>query len=141
MSRASAGGGRSGTALALALVLAACSPAADRSTLTAPAETTGVGDPAAYVVAPGESFEIRLAANPTTGFAWELGAPLDGDVVRSVATTYAPKEGGAVGAGGISRWTFEGVGPGRTSIVLVYRRPWEPEVAPARVAVYSVVVD
>ena len=108
-------------------------------------DTTGrgteLGDPAAYVVAPGETFEIRLAANPSTGFAWELGAPLDGAVVRSIATAYEPKVGDRVGAGGISVWKFEGVAPGRATIVLAYRRPWEPEVAPARTATYSVAVD
>jgi inhibitor of cysteine peptidase len=62
-------------------------------------------------------------------------------VVRSVATAYVPKEGGDAGAGGTAVWTFEGTGRGRTNVVLVYRRPWEPEVAPARVAVYSVAVD
>ena len=96
---------------------------------------------AAYVVAPGETFEIRLAANPSTGFAWELGAPLDGSIVRSIANAYEPKVGDRVGAGGISVWKFEGVAAGRATIVLVYRRPWEPEVAPARTATYSVAVD
>jgi len=38
-------------------------------------------------------------------------------------------------------WKFEGVAAGRATIVLVYRRPWEPEVAPARTATYSVAVD
>jgi predicted secreted protein len=145
-------------AFALVVVLglaSACSGNAKRTTLAASDEAANqrnslagsdeaasrIGDPAAYLVAPGESFDIRLAANPSTGFSWELGAPLDEAVVRSVGTAYVPKEGGAVGGAGTARWTFEGVAPGRTTIVLVYRRPWEPEVAPARVAVYSVAVD
>jgi inhibitor of cysteine peptidase len=98
------------------------------------------GDPAAYVLTPGETFEVRLPANPTTGFSWELGPSLDDAVVREVSTTYRPDESGKVGGGGTSIWKFAAVGPGRTRVVMLYRRPWEPEVAPAKVAVYSVAV-
>jgi predicted secreted protein len=99
------------------------------------------GDPAAYVVTTGESFEVRLPANPTTGFAWELSSPLDESVVRKVGAAYRPDESGKVGGGGTSIWTFAATGPGRATLVLLYRRPWEPEVAPAKVAVYSVAVN
>jgi predicted secreted protein len=45
-----------------------------------------------------------------------------------------------VGQGGVETWRFEAVAPGRTQIELVYVRPWESDVAPARWAIYSVEV-
>lgn len=135
--------GNRAVGLALAGALSsACAGTSARSGPFAPTEASDqVGEPAAYLVAPGEPFEIHLPANPSTGYAWELGAPLDGAVVRAVSTAYEPSPRDADGAAGSSVWTFAGVGAGRTIIVLVYRRPWEPEVAPARVAAYSVAVN
>lgn len=143
--------GRSRGALAagvLATLLAACAESASRG-VVAPGgigdprdrEALDRGDPAAFVLTTGESFEIRVPANPTTGFGWELGSSLDDSVVRKVSTTYQSSESGKVGASGTSIWKFTAVGEGRTNVVLLYRRPWEPEVAPAKIAVYSVVVD
>jgi len=93
--------------------------------------------PAEIVAAPGARFTLRLDANHTTGFAWELAKPLDAAVVTHVGTEYEEPVGGKIGAGGVEVWTFQAVAPGWAAISLAYRRPWE-EMAPARMLVYSV---
>lgn len=95
--------------------------------------------PAELVAAPGERFTLRLDANRTTGFQWELAKPLDAAVVAVVGTEYEELAGGTVGAGGTEVWTFEAVAPGWAAINLAYRRSWE-EMTPARILVYSVEV-
>lgn len=96
--------------------------------------------PADLVVAPGRQFTIALDANRSTGFQWELAKPLDTDVVTHAGTTYEQEPDASLGAGGKEVWTFDAVAPGWAKIELVYRRPWE-EMAPARIAVYSVDVQ
>ena len=97
--------------------------------------------PAGRAVALGEEFEIRLPANQTTGYRWELGNPPDESIVRLLNSRYEAEPTDVVGSGGITVFTFEGVGAGRTSIKLVYVRPWEKGVAPAREATYAIVVE
>lgn len=93
--------------------------------------------PAQIVAAPGEQFTLRLDANRSTGFAWELAKPLDTAVVTLVGTEYEEATSGGVGAPGVEVWTFAAVASGWTTIHLAYRRPWE-EMAPARILAYSV---
>ncbi|HEY8516142.1 MAG TPA: protease inhibitor I42 family protein [Candidatus Binatia bacterium] len=94
--------------------------------------------PAALIVAPGERFTISLEANHSTGFSWQLAKPLAENVVTLVETTYETPPGAPPGAPGKELWTFEAVAPGWTSIDFAYRRPWEENLAPARLASYSV---
>jgi len=126
-------------------------------------------------VSPGQQFDVRLPSNPSTGYQWQIGPPLDEAVVKLVGSDFqrvepaalptpspTPVTGGTfarpgvepppapgeappseevrVGQGGLETWRFEGVAPGRARIELVYVRPWETDVAPARVAAYSVEV-
>ena len=106
--------------------------------------------PAARRLAVGEEFDIRLPSNPSTGYQWQVAA-LDEKVVRLVDTRWEPQVGGeevadgspparAVGVGGTSVLTFVGVADGRGVIRLVYVRPWEKGIAPARRADYAVEV-
>lgn len=106
--------------------------------------------PAARRLAVGEEFDIRLPSNPSTGYQWQVAA-LDEKVVRLVDTRWEPQVGGeagadgsppapAVGVGGTSVLTFVGAADGRGVIRLVYVRPWEKGIAPARRADYAVEV-
>lgn len=95
--------------------------------------------PASETVAAGEEFDIRLPANPTTGYRWQVGS-IDERVVRLVDTRYERTAPDPLGAGGTDIFTFVGVAKGRGNIQLVYVRPWEKGVAPARTAAYSVEV-
>ncbi len=93
--------------------------------------------PASMTVAAGEEFDIRLPANPSTGYRWQIGV-LDERVVRLVDSRYEPGATDRVGAGGTDVFSFVGVAKGRGRINLVYVRPWETAVAPAKTAEYSV---
>jgi inhibitor of cysteine peptidase len=91
-----------------------------------------------------DPFSIRLDANPTTGYQWELAAPFDENVLHHEGTDFEPSDQarqGLVGAGGRSVWTFDALCVGWTVVHLRYRRPWEPaDDATDRQAIYTVVV-
>jgi predicted secreted protein len=101
--------------------------------------------PAAFVVAPGQRFNIPLDSNPSTGYRWQLAKAPDESVVKLVGSAYqqANPGGGAPprpGQAGFEVWTFEGVAPGRTSIELNYVRASDKGQVPASFALYSVEV-
>ena len=92
----------------------------------------------------GQTLTVNLKSNPTTGYQWEL-AECDDAVVRLVSGHFTPpsevtERSGAlrVGAGGIQTFLFKGSGAGRTTLKLVYRRPWEKDVEP--IQTFSVTV-
>jgi predicted secreted protein len=89
-------------------------------------------------VAVGQEFRITVASNATTGYHWELAAPLDEAVVKLVTNEYKSPETKALGAGGLEIWTFQAMGRGQTVINLKYVRPWEEDVAPVKTASYAV---
>jgi inhibitor of cysteine peptidase len=87
----------------------------------------------------GERFVVGLQSNPTTGFRWQADTPSLGGIVQVVDTTYypvPPSQPGApplAGAGGKECLTFEATASGTTTLMLTYRRPFEPAtVAPAK---------
>jgi predicted secreted protein len=96
--------------------------------------------PSQLDVAVGQEFSITLASNATTGYHWELAAPLDEAVVKLVASQYKTHETKMLGAGGQEIWTFTAVGRGQTVVQLKYVRPWEKDVPPVKTASYVVIV-
>ena len=91
-------------------------------------------------VAVEREFSVTLPSNPTTGYHWELAAPLAEGIVKLVNSTYQAPATGLLGAGGEEIWTFKAVGRGETVIELKYVRPWEKDVAPADRASFRVTV-
>ncbi len=89
----------------------------------------------------GERFSVFLDSNPTTGYRWQLGNPLDEAVLQLVGTEYEAPQSKLLGAGGKEKWTFRAVGRGVTSITLEYVRPWEKGVPPGKTVVYPVRVE
>jgi predicted secreted protein len=79
-------------------------------------------DPAqAIQVAVGETFAVRLAGNPTTGYTWQ--ASVDSTYLELVGQEFEPGAEG-VGAGGHEVSRFRARAAGETEIVFEYRRPW-----------------
>ncbi len=83
-------------------------------------------------LAAGQTLEVTLESNPTTGYGWEV-SEVDGAVLAQEGEAQfqeAPTEGEqVVGAGGVQTFRFT-ASPGETTLTLVYRRPWEKDVDP-----------
>lgn len=83
----------------------------------------------------GESLEIALAENPTTGYRWQRAkqtAEEAGSPCPFAQDAYEPGRAGMPGAGGIHWWQFNAVEPGACKIELEYRRSWEKDKPPER---------
>jgi inhibitor of cysteine peptidase len=113
-----------------ALGCAAPGPAAPGS----PARITVPESGGQAILAVGQELALQLEANASTGYRWELGTPVpevlsvvDGGTYREALDPEA-----RVGSGGSTSFVFRAVRPGKGVLDLVYRRPWESGVAPAR---------
>jgi inhibitor of cysteine peptidase len=91
-------------------------------------------------VAVGQEFRIGLDANPTTGYQWQLSAPLDEGIVTLVANDYQMPRTDRVGAGGKQILTFRAAGQGQTTIGLIYLRHWEKGIPPIKNVTFTVIV-
>ncbi|MBI5896866.1 MAG: protease inhibitor I42 family protein [Desulfobacterales bacterium] len=69
---------------------------------------------------------IQLPENPTTGYQWQIEA-FDPRVLTAAGSDVAASSGGRLGGGGLRTFVFTALAPGRTTVRLRYRRPWEPE--------------
>jgi inhibitor of cysteine peptidase len=78
----------------------------------------------------GQTIEICLEENPTTGFRWQLMADLEAACATISDAFVHP--GGPPGRGGEHRWIFEAVRSGGCDIELRYRRRWGNPVEPER---------
>jgi inhibitor of cysteine peptidase len=93
-------------------------------------------------VARGQTVVVRLNSNRSTGYRWTLASSLTGVLSARGEPVYAPANapGGAVGGGGTEAWSFVASQSGRQELRFEYRRPWERDVAAARVLRYTIAV-
>lgn len=91
-------------------------------------------------LAVGRQAHIRLEGNPTTGFQWTL-KELTGQAAENCEIRYEPTpvKPPMVGTGGVFVISVRGAAPGRSTLTLEYRRPWEKD-APAE-RTFKVVFD
>jgi len=89
----------------------------------------------------GDTLEVTLAGNPTTGFDWEAVPAPDSAILQpSGASTFTP-DSDAVGSPGKSVMHFQAVGSGTTTLQLVYHRPSDPATAPTQTFTITVKVE
>ena len=79
----------------------------------------------------GQTVEICLEENPTTGFRWRM-AQAGGPVSTLLRDAFEPGRQ-APGQPGIHRWQFKVAAAGSGPVRFVYRRSWEDDAAAARV--------
>lgn len=94
---------------------------------------------------PGETLEVLLAGNPTTGFLWETTGGLNGVVGAlgdpGFVVDFVPSEEPLAGVGGHFLFRFVALAPGSTTLELVYRRPFDPpEILPEQTFSLNVTV-
>ena len=88
----------------------------------------------------GDRLSVSLAANPTSGYSWELAA-VDRRVLAPVGEQGYQASSAATGSGGMFAFEFEAAAAGHTELRLVYRRPWEKDRRPAQSFKVSVIVE
>lgn len=86
----------------------------------------------------GNDIILPLDANPTTGYIWQLGEPLDEKIVTLGGHRYERPETDRVGAGGRDIWIFKAIGPGQTLVFLDCVRPWEKGVPPIKRKIFKI---
>lgn len=74
------------------------------------------------VVPLGETFQIDLSENRTTGFRWEMEA--DGEPACVLVSDRYEAADGVPGRGGRHCWEFQAKQSGESVIALAYRRAW-----------------
>ncbi len=87
----------------------------------------------------GDELEVTLPANPTTGFQWEVSA-VDTSILRSIGKPKFEPSNDAVGSGGQVTLRFKAVEVGQTGLKLIYHRPFEKDVLPAKTFEVTVTV-
>jgi inhibitor of cysteine peptidase len=80
-----------------------------------------------FIIKKGDTLYIVLEGNITTGYTWEVSS-IDQEVIKQVGEPEYKTDSSAIGAGGKISFLFVPVNVGRTSIKLIYHRPWEKDV-------------
>jgi inhibitor of cysteine peptidase len=88
----------------------------------------------------GETFDLLVPFNSSTGYHWEILPELDVDLVAFVEQGYIPEEPVMPGSGGMDVWTFRAVNTGDTTIVLGYYPPGE-DTDPEETVTFSIRVE
>ena len=88
----------------------------------------------------GDRLEITLDSNPPTGYQWEPIGDTSSHLRQLGEPSYEP-EGGGVGSGGETIFTFEAIGGGQTRLELVYLRPFDKETPPIKTFELIIVVN
>jgi inhibitor of cysteine peptidase len=88
----------------------------------------------------GETFELVLPSNPSTGYHWEILPELDGDALEFVGQDYLAEQPVAPGSGGVDVWTFRALNAGDTKIELGYYPP-EEDAEPFETVTFSIQVE
>ncbi len=83
---------------------------------------TEVNNGSSVELATGDTFQIKLNENPTTGYQWSLATTAGLEVVSD---NYLSPASDLVGAGGIREWDIKATAIGTQQVTSVYSRSWE----------------
>ena len=105
------------------------------STLLEPTDPTQL-----VTVNAGETFELVVPSNPSTGYRWNIVPELDENIVQFVEQGYDAEQPVIPGSAGVDVWTFRAVNAGDTTVVLGYYPPGNPN-EPEEVVTFSIHVE
>jgi inhibitor of cysteine peptidase len=125
--------------LAAAGLIFGCAPTPPQAPTAVRVDESATGTSVSLHV--GQTLEVSLAGNITTGFDWALAGTLPSQLT-TVSDGYKtdPASAGAAGAGGTRTFVYRAVVSGSGTLKLSYGRPWEAGVAPAKTFSLTVTV-
>ena len=133
--------------LIVTILLAGCAASSPTPTPTLPPTAepiTTLPEPTDFTqlitVKAGETFDLVVPSNSSTGYHWDILPELDETMVEFVAQDYIAEQPIIPGSGGVDVWTFRALNPGDTTVVLGYYPPGN-ETDPEEVVTFSIHVD
>jgi inhibitor of cysteine peptidase len=87
----------------------------------------------------GDTLELVLDGNPTTGYIWEIGFVVPSEI-KPVGDPEFKADSQRLGAGGSYTFRFQAVAEGQATLKLIYHRPFESQTAPLKTCEVTVVV-
>lgn len=130
-----AGTGATAFVLVVALVAAVAAGCSSASAAGGPLKLTQADNGKAYTVKAGDTIQVVIAGNPTTGFSWAADLSEESAALLEQAGEPAyvqdTTDQAVVGAGGTYTFTFKAAAAGQATLRLVYARSWE-NVDPAQ---------
>jgi inhibitor of cysteine peptidase len=105
------------------------------STLPEPTDHTQL-----ITVKAGETFELVVPSNSSTGYHWGIVPELDVNIVELVGQSYIAEQPIMPGSGGMDVWTFRAVNAGDTTIALGYYPP-DNDTDPEETVTFSIQVE
>ena len=94
----------------------------------------------AIKMGPGDTVEIVLDANPTTGYQWEA-LPWDTEVIEQIDKPVYKSRSKAIGSGGELTFYFKALSTGQTLLEFIYFRDFEKNVPPIKSFKVTIVVS
>ena len=88
----------------------------------------------------GETLEVALKGNPTTGYMWEV-ASVDTTVLVRIGKAEFIPDRMARGAGGMIIVRFKAGKAGQTHLKLIYHRSFEKDIPPVKTFEVTVLVE
>jgi inhibitor of cysteine peptidase len=122
------------------LLLASCATLQSPEPATSTKKLTNKDAGSTVVMKVGDTLEVALEGNPTTGYTWEV-APDSGALLSPRGEMQFKPDSSLIGAGGIVTLYFAAVQPGEGSLRLIYHRTFEPTVAPLKIFEINVLVN
>ena len=91
----------------------------------------------------GDTLQVTLHSNPSTGYAWEDQWSREGILKIRAEKQYEPlkTEKPRLGGGGVENFQYLATGRGTTALTFLYLRPWEKSVSPARMVTWDIIVE
>ena len=93
----------------------------------------------AITFAVGDTFEVQLDSNPTTGYGWIVAEQPDGVTVQS--SDFGAPDTSLVGAGGLEVFVFEATAAGSGTLRLDYVRSFDDPPVPADTVEYDLTIN
>ena len=93
----------------------------------------------AITFAVGDTFEVQLDSNPTTGYGWIVAEQPEGITVQS--SDFEAPDTSLVGAGGVEVFVFEATAAGSGTLRLDYVRSFDDPPVPADTVEYDLTIN
>lgn len=127
-------------ALVILVAIVLVSPNTKDALSNKPVIIIGENDFSKFYVSKGQKFQIELAANPTTGYTWQLDDTYDHTTLKYISNNFTPSTNN-MGSPGIDVWEFEALRPGITDLQFSYSQSWDTATPPTDSKIFNINVS